>query len=417
MSVSLVTSLSSPPARQPDGSVVVDERSRADLQQLTAALQHNPTAPATLSLPPELLDRMATSALPEDQAIVQDLAAVLPGRQVLSRPYVAMDPSSSARSGLVSDYTRLLAQGEDTLQSLFPGITPDRTLFLAAGATSAAGAIDDAGLQLLRNLGTLNVVLDPPATDAADDPRASVDSTQTVQLSAGEGSAVRAQVLDPAVLRRVAATTDPVLAAYYLATELIALQAEAPTQPGRGIVVLPPADRPVDSVFLGTLEDLIGQIPQLHPVDLGGLFAATSAATAPDQTEPLKIAPPGGSIADRADLATAVTQRRASVGQVASMLPPTDLMERELREVLDLSLAEDLTPEGRDGYLDRGRWPARGGHGQHRSNGPAPVHHHQPQHHHPDHHPHHLAGAVAGEGAPHQPQAQLPRRGPDRHRH
>ena len=349
MSVSLVTSLSSPPARQPDGSLVVDERTRADLQQLTAALQHNPAAPATLSLPPEVLDRLATSALPEDQAIVQNLAAVLPGRQILSRPYVTMDPSSSARSGLVSDYTRMLAQGEDALQSLFPGITPDRTLFLASGATNAAGAIDDAGLQLLRNLGTLNVILEPPAADTAEDPRASVDPTRTVQVSAGEGSAVRAQVLDRAILQRVAATADPVLAAYYLATELIALQAEAPTEPGRGVVVLP--DRPVDSVFLGTLEDLVGQIPQLHAVDLGGLFAATSAATGPDQTEPLKIAPPGGAIADRGDLAAAVAQRRASVGQVASMLPPTDLMQRELREVLDLSLAEDLQPEQRDGYL------------------------------------------------------------------
>ena len=343
MSVALVNTVRSPPARQPDGSLIVDERARADLQQLTAALQHNPAVPATVSLPPELLDRLATSALPEDQALVQALAPVLVGRQVLSRPYVTMDPTTSARSGLAADYTRLLAQGEDALRTLFPGITPDRTHFLTTGT------IDEAGLQLLRNLGTLNVVL-PPTSDDADDPRAAVDPTRTVQMTVGDG-AVRAEVLDRAVLQRITADADPVLAAHYLATELIAVQADEPSQPGRGVVVLPPADWPIDQVFLGTLEDLIGQIPQLHPVDLGALFAATTAATEPDSAGPVIIAPPGGDVADRSDLAVSVAQRRISVGQVASMLPATDPMARELRDVLDLSLAEDIQPDQRGGYF------------------------------------------------------------------
>ena len=124
MSVSLVTSLSSPPARQPDGAVVVDERVRSDLQQLAAALQHNPSVPTTVSLPPELLERLTTSGLPEDQALSQQLATVLSGRQVLSRPYVKMDPSASAGSGLATDYTRLLAQGEDALRGLLPAWSP-----------------------------------------------------------------------------------------------------------------------------------------------------------------------------------------------------------------------------------------------------------------------------------------------------
>ncbi len=84
---------------------------------------------------------------------MQQLAAALPGREVLSRPYVTMDPSTSAHAGLAADYTRLLAQGEDTLRALFPGVTPDRSLYLVRGD------VDGAGLQLLRNLGALNVVL------------------------------------------------------------------------------------------------------------------------------------------------------------------------------------------------------------------------------------------------------------------
>ena len=287
MSVALVTSVSSPPAGRADGTVTVDERARSDLAKLAEALAHNLTVPATVSLPPELLDRLATSATPEDQELVQNLASVLAGRQVLSRPYVTLDPSSSARSNLSSDYTRLLSQGEDTLRALLPGITPDRTLYLASSG------VDEQGLQLLRNLGTLNVVLPPVSADGPGDPTDAVDTTHSLQLTVGDGSVVRAEVPDWTVVQRIAAGGDPVLAAHYLATELIALQAEQPDQPGRGAVVLPPPGWAIDPVFLGTLADLLGQIPQLQPVNLSALFAATGAATTPDGTSPVTVPPPG----------------------------------------------------------------------------------------------------------------------------
>ncbi|HET9600444.1 MAG TPA: hypothetical protein VFP08_02595 [Acidimicrobiales bacterium] len=345
MSVALVTSVSSPPAGRADGTVTVDERARSDLAKLAEALAHNLTVPATVSLPPELLDRLATSATPEDQELVQNLASVLAGRQVLSRPYVTLDPSSSARSNLSSDYTRLLSQGEDTLRALLPGITPDRTLYLAPGG------VDEQGLQLLRNLGTLNVVLPPVSADGPGDPTDAVDTTHSLQLTVSDGSVVRAEVPDWTVVQRIAAGGDPVLAAHYLATELIALQAEQPDQPGRGAVVLPPPGWAIDPVFLGTLADLLGQIPQLQPVNLSALFAATGAATTPDGTSPVTVPPPGPVGADRSDLAAVVAQRRLQVAQVSSMLPSSDAMPGELREVLDLSLAEDLPAAERDSYL------------------------------------------------------------------
>jgi hypothetical protein len=59
LSVALVTSIESPPAGQPDGTVVVSERARSDLTQLAAALVHNPNVPATVSLPPGAAPRPA----------------------------------------------------------------------------------------------------------------------------------------------------------------------------------------------------------------------------------------------------------------------------------------------------------------------------------------------------------------------
>jgi hypothetical protein len=347
MSIALVASVTSPPAAQVNGSIAVDEQARTDLTQLVAALQHNPDAPTTVSLPPELLERLSTSSSPEDQQLVQDLAAAVAGHQVLSRPYVTMDPSSSARSGLAPDYTRLLAQGEDALRDLLPGVTPNRSLFLAPPV------IDDAGLQLLRNLGTLNVVL-PPApidADATTDVRLQADPTHTVELSVSDGSVVRASILERSVLQRIVTTPDPVLAAHYVAVELLALRAQQPDQPGRGVAVRLPDGWPIDAVLLGTLEDLLTQTAELKPVELGTLFATTQAARTFDGTGRLAIPPPGGTAADRTEIAGSIAQRRLAVGQVTSMLQDDDALEPELSSLLDLSLAEDLTAEQRDNFL------------------------------------------------------------------
>jgi hypothetical protein len=347
MSVALVASVSSPPAAQVNGSIAVDEQARTDLTQLVAALQHNPDAPTTVSLPPELLERLSTSNSPEDQQLLQDLTAAVVGHQVLSRPYVTMDPSSSARSGLSVDYTRLLAQGEDALRDLFPGVTPDRTLFLAPSV------IDDAGLQLLRNLGTLNVVL-PPApigADATTDVRLQADPTRTVELSVSDGSVVRASILERSVLQRIVATPDPVLAAHYVAVELLTLRAQQADQPSRGVAVRLPDGWPIDAVLLGTLEDLLGQIPELKPVELSTLFATTAAGKTFDGRGRLAIPPPDGTVADRTDIAGSIAQRRLAVGQVTSMLQDDDTLQPELSSLLDLALAEDLTAEQREGFL------------------------------------------------------------------
>ena len=90
-------------------------------------------------------------------------------------------------------------------------------------------------------------------------------------------------------------------------------------------MVLPPPALAVDPVFLGTLEDLISQIPELRPVNLTGLFSSTTAAVA-ESTSPRIIAAPGGTVADRSAVAFSIAERRLEVEQIASMLPADDTM-------------------------------------------------------------------------------------------
>ena len=80
-------------------------------------------------------------------------------------------------------------------------------------------------------------------------------------------------------------------------------------------------------------------------------------------TSPHTIAAPGGSVADRSSVAFSIAERRLEIGQVASMLPADDTMARDLRQVLDLSLADDLTDTTRNAYLSTVDEPPRGRHG------------------------------------------------------
>ena len=140
MSVALVASVNSPPAAQVNGSIAVDERARADLTQLVAALQHNPDAPTTVSLPPELLERLSTSTSPRtsssagpgdgDDRAPGPVPAVRHDGPLEQRPLRAL-------AGLHPP----AGPGRGRLRDLFPGVTPDRSLFLAPAV------IDDAGLR------------------------------------------------------------------------------------------------------------------------------------------------------------------------------------------------------------------------------------------------------------------------------
>ena len=297
--------------------------------------------PVTVSLPPELLDRLGASPTTADQDLMQRLAAAVARREVLSRPYVAMDPSTAAGSPLANDYTRLLAQGEDTLRRLLPGPVPDRSAFLAEQP------LDDAGAQLVRNLGTLNVVLSPAGGDK--DPKSKAAPTQTLRVRSSDGSTLTAAVLDRTLIAQITKKDDPVLAAYHVAAQLVALQSEDQGQPGRGIVVQPPADWAISSVFLGTLEDELARIPQLRPMSLSTLFQITSATREGDA--PVTIPPTANTASDPDNLSGQVTERRVHVQQVASMLPANDSLASDMRQLLDLSLAEDNTAAQRATYL------------------------------------------------------------------
>ena len=207
-----------------------------------------------------------------------------------------------------------------------------------------------------------------------------------------DGSVVRASILERSVIQRIVATPDPVLAAHYVAVELLTLRAQQADQPSRGVAVRLPDGVPINAVLLGTLEDLLGQIPELKPVELGTLFATTAESKTFDGTGRLVIPPPGGTATDRTEIAGSIAQRRLAVGQVTSMLQDDDALSPAV--VPARSRWRGSHHRERDRFLTARRRRPRRRDEQHRPDGPAAVHHHEPPHDDPHQRSHDVARAL-----------------------
>ena len=336
LDVALVLPIDGAVTLQADGSTLIDTADRTRVQTVASVVAASAT-PATLVPRPELVDGLARSGLPADADLRTSLGAAFGSRQVLATPYVAMDPTAAVRAGLSDEFTKQLTEGEDVLGAL-NGTTADRSTWVLTDKTG-----EDA-LSLLRDLGVRRIVL--PAAALADGGPAT--PTTAIALAGGDGvSTIDAAVAEPGLAPAFDQHDDPVLAAYQLVEELLAINLEHAADPThQGVVVVPPAGWQPDPAFLATLLGLLGQNPLLRPVTLDAWFRDVAVA----KTPPLRLA--DASPANLAAYSQGLALTRLRLGSLASMLPPSDALPASLEGELRVSNAITLTNAQRQAYLD-----------------------------------------------------------------
>jgi hypothetical protein len=207
--VAMVVPVSTPPTMRPDGSTVVPDTARSRLAELDRLLSRWPTAAMTVAVSPELLDGLRRTGRASDATLVESLRSSLGAREVLSRPYVRLDPSTAAAEGLDAAFSDALTRGEDLLAAEI-GARPVRTTWVAEDP------ITPSGFALLRSRGTRQVVASGSLfVDEGDD---RLPGTVSV---VGAGSNVPVLVADPGLLDRLDPSRDSVLGAHHLVAELL----------------------------------------------------------------------------------------------------------------------------------------------------------------------------------------------------
>ena len=149
--------LQSEPSIDSNGDLDISDATRAAVQRTVGFLASHPT-PVTVSIEPEVIAALAESANPSDAKLFLSLREQLRSRTITNAAFAPVNPSLFAGLNLSREFSSQLSFGEKTLNRLLPGVTIQRSVFVAQHR------LDDPGIALLRNSGITSIILLPAAT-------------------------------------------------------------------------------------------------------------------------------------------------------------------------------------------------------------------------------------------------------------
>lgn len=332
LDIAYLATVTSPPARQVDGAVIVDPRARRMLDDV-ADMAEATDVPFSVALPPELIEALSVGS-DDDRALWQRLADGLADDDVLASPAVTLDPSTAVRSGLSDTYTTLLRRGEDAVVAMVGRGNVERSLQVIGGDIDVGGAV------LLRDLGARSVVLTPDAQTALGlgvGDTALADPTLMVALPLGGNSELPAAWVDPALARHLTrAMVDVEQQVFEFIAELLVMRYELVDRAGdegdgsranavlsrRSLVLSTPDGSPAPPELLATLLSRIDGTPGLRVVTASQASATTGVAIANGLTVTVDL--PDAAGRDLTERAEDLFVLSLDAFTVASMLPEGD---------------------------------------------------------------------------------------------
>ena len=347
LQVAVVTGLDGPIARQPDFTSTIDVTALATSTNMVTAIEDLDMAPLTVSASPQWIDALAQDEI--DGVPLLDRLGALQSIQLVSRPYVNVDPDQLVSTDSSDVFLAQLRRGEDALRSAIPNQDVRRETFLAQFGLSRNAAT------LVRDLGFRGVVL-TPATQAATAEGASflTDPSRLVRLAFGSGT-IDAALADPFLATTMSGGSlpgaDAYLAAQHLGAELKALRTEVVARgestSGR-TVVLTTLDGSLPSPeFLTSLFTTMSTEPDIVLVTLDDAMTSTdlnSTADGPIVLELTNTTPSAST--NWTDLERNL---RARIDSFAAVLPTGDVridMWHGLLEVIpEYSMSDDRRSE------------------------------------------------------------------------
>lgn len=154
--MSTLIRLKATPSLKPNGTVMLTDETRLRVTRFIETLK-NRTYPLTVSVQPEIIEALATSTLESDTQLFVELREQLRQRTITTAPYLPTDPSMFVAMNMREEFIEQLRVGEDALNRWLPGVSIQRSTYIADHYLTAEG------LQLLRTAGIVSVILTPRA--------------------------------------------------------------------------------------------------------------------------------------------------------------------------------------------------------------------------------------------------------------
>lgn len=337
---------------RPDGSTVVSETDRTDLNNLVATAESLPGVPLTVGVRPELVEGLSRST-PEDGQLLAALQFT-DAMTYLSTPYVSIRPGAVVGTSFSDTFLEQLRLGDDALSDALPLTTPRRIAWPTDHTPSAVEA------QFIRDVGYRSILLLPEAQeDEGLEVLQFVDPTRLVDLELPNRGTIEALMVDPRISEIVTRaeagpTSDTFLAAQHVLADLKMLRLEiadrGETINGRSIV-LATRDGSLMSVdALTSLVDTLAASGLVELVDLDTALSRTAVGLADGR--PVSIALPESNDQTTTDALAVIALGSLRADAFASMLPDGDDRPAEWRRLLDVAADDRLSTERRQDYLD-----------------------------------------------------------------
>ncbi|HVM52379.1 MAG TPA: DUF6049 family protein [Acidimicrobiales bacterium] len=325
------------PALGPDGEVRLADDDLDNLRIVAAQLGRR--IRLTVTPTPETVAALETI---DEGATVTALAELLGGHQVLSMPYVDIEPSALVAAGREEDLRTQRVEGDAALDRTLALRIDDRTW-------SATGPVTRGVLRALHELGITRVVLDEETLEPL--PAAATNGltlTRPFALRATASARLDAVAVDPGLVGHLD-DGDEVLGAHHLLADLAVLHADLPGVT-RGVVIRPPVDwRPAEAVLATVLESL-ATAPMLQAVTIGELFDTVEPLASDGDTVVRELA--DGDVPSLGYAPTDLDRARAAIGGLGSLLvDPADADLALLDRLLLVAQSRQLSSSDRSQYI------------------------------------------------------------------
>lgn len=342
----MAVSVDGGPTLQPDGSRLITNAERADLQALVELINSAPDAPLTVSVRPELVEGLASSTAAGDEALLAELRAALAGHDVLSMPYVDLDPTAAQQAAMTELFTAQMTLGEDAVRDALQ-IRSQRAVW------PIHSPLGDDAAQQLRGLGVRMVVVLPP-----DPPLALAQPSEQYLVPLPDGGTLLGARADPQFGELLAEPgDDPTLAAYRAAAEMLATRQEvldgdfgSDRVADHGIILMAPDGGLPDPAVTVPLLSLLQQTPQLSFVQLSTMVdvAQPSMVGGTPAEGPL----PDVVADDLTDLGNQLDLVSLDAAATGSMLLPDDPLKAAWTALINVAPSAALDGERRQSYLN-----------------------------------------------------------------
>jgi len=248
------------------------------------------------------------------------------------------------QDGLSGELSLSLTRGDDAL-----------TAALGVNVTGQSwvqeGPVDPSTLTFLRGSQFERVVL--PESDLDPLPLTKT-LVQPFEVTGSDQTPIRAAAADDGLAAHFTDQPDPVLAAHQLLADLTQIYSDAPNDPDRGVVVVPPANWVPTTAFLDAFLSGLATSPVLSGEDLDDYFDSVAPAAADGGgTLVRQLIVDDTSIHTQATALRATEQRtaRAELDALARTLPDDSALYPGLERLLLEVPSTDLTPTQRDAWL------------------------------------------------------------------